>query len=84
MRKVYSLYHWLFLSLRQREEGREESRERSIDQLPLAHPQLGTWPATQVCAPTGNPTGDLSVHRQRSVHGATPARAVPLALEEFN
>ena len=29
----------------------------------LPHPQLGTWPATQACALTGNRTGDLFVHR---------------------
>ena len=51
----------------EREEGREKERERNtmckryIDWLPLAHPQLGTWPATQVCALTGNQTGDLLV-----------------------
>ena len=27
--------------------------------LPLTHPQLGTWSATQACALTGNRTGDL-------------------------
>ena len=37
--------------------------ERNIDLLPLAHPQLGTWPATQACALTRNQTGDLSVCR---------------------
>ena len=37
--------------------------EREIDWLPLACPQLGTWPATQACALTRNQTGDLSVHR---------------------
>ena len=31
--------------------------------LPLACPLLGTWPATQTCALTGNRTGDLLVHR---------------------
>ena len=31
--------------------------------LPLVHPQLGTWPATQACALTGNQTGDSLVHR---------------------
>ena len=30
--------------------------EINIDQLPLSRPQLGTWPATQACAPTGNET----------------------------
>ena len=39
----------------EREEGREKERERNINVwLPLAHPQLGTWPTTQVCALTGN------------------------------
>ena len=27
-------------------------------------PSLGTWPATQASALTGNQTGDLLVHRQ--------------------
>ena len=49
------------------EEGREKERERnirekSIDQLPLACPLLGTWPGTQACALTGNWTSDLLVH----------------------
>ena len=30
--------------------------------LPLVHPQLGTWPATKVCALAGNQTHDLYVH----------------------
>ena len=34
-----------------------------IDQLTLAHPQLGTLQATQAYALTGNWTGNLSVHR---------------------
>ena len=29
----------------------------------LARPLLGTWPTTQVCALTGNRTGDPLVHR---------------------
>ena len=29
----------------------------------LPPPPLGTWPATQVCALTGNGTGDPLVHR---------------------
>ena len=31
--------------------------------LPLAWPQLGTWPTTQACALTRNPNGDLSGRR---------------------
>ena len=37
--------------------------ERYIDWLPLAHPQLGTWPITQVCALTRTRTNDLSICR---------------------
>ena len=37
--------------------------ERNICQVPLAHPQLGTWSTTQACALTGNQTSDLLVHR---------------------
>ena len=37
--------------------------ERYIDWLPVAQPQLGTWPATQACTLTGNQTSDLPVHR---------------------
>ena len=31
--------------------------------LPLARPLLGTWPAAQLCALTGNRTSNLLVHR---------------------
>ena len=52
---------YLFL---EREEGREKERERNINVwLPLACSLLGTWPAIQVCALTGNQTSDLLVHR---------------------
>ena len=45
-----------------RETGREGEREgekqqcgrKNINRLPLAHPQPGTWPATQTRAVTGN------------------------------
>ena len=47
--------------LLERGEGREKEGERNIDQLSLAHPQLGTRPATQACALTGNQTGGLLV-----------------------
>ena len=36
---------------------RGERRERNINVwLPLAYPQLGTWPTTQACALIGNQT----------------------------
>ena len=37
--------------------------ERNINQLPLTCPQLGTWPATQARALTGNQTGEPLVCR---------------------
>ena len=43
---------YLFL---EREEGWEKERKRDINVwLPLTRPPLGTWPATQTCALTGN------------------------------
>ena len=52
---------YLFLD---RGKGREKDRERNINVcLPLTHPLLGTWPATQACALTGNPTGTPLVRR---------------------
>ena len=66
--KSFSTFFFhLFLD---RGEGRETEserninvRERNVCWLPLAHPLLGTWPATQTCALTGNQTGNLSVQR---------------------
>ena len=41
----------------ERREGGEKERERNINVwLPLMRPPLGTWPATQACALTGNRT----------------------------
>ena len=45
--------------------------KRYNDQLPLACPQLGTWPATQACALTGNQTSDPS-DLQASTHSKEP------------
>ena len=51
---------YLFL---ERGEGREKV-ERNINVwLPVKHPPLGTWPATQVPVLTGNRTGDPLVRR---------------------
>ena len=64
----------------ERGEVGEEERERNINVwLPRVHSQLGTWPATQACALTGNRTGDTLLHRQCSIHWATPAREWVLA-----
>ena len=44
--------------------GRKGEREINISVwLPLTGTLLGTWPATQACALTGNPTSDPLVHR---------------------
>ena len=57
--------------------GREGERERNINVwLPLTHPTLGTWPATQACVLTGNQPVTLWFTGQCSIHWATPARAV--------
>ena len=54
----------LFIFFLDRGEGREKERERNTNVwLPLARPLLGTWPATQACALTGNPTSDHLFHR---------------------
>ena len=44
--------------------GREKESERNTNVwLSVVCPLLGTWPATQACALTGNPTSDPLVHR---------------------
>ena len=48
---LFKRFYFLFTF---REGGREEEREGNINQLPLAHPQPGTWPTTQARALTGN------------------------------
>ena len=54
---VFKDFIYLFLD-------RAGGRERNINVLlSLTHPQLGTWPATQACALTGNWPGDPLVHR---------------------
>ena len=54
-------FSYLFL---EKGEGREKERERNIHVwLPLMRPLLGTWPATQACALTGNRTGERLVRR---------------------
>ena len=57
-------------------EEKEKERERNIKVwLPLACPLLGTWPATQARALTGNPTSSPLVHSLCSIHWATAAGA---------
>ena len=57
---------FLFICGEREEEGEKEGKKHHCvrdHQLSLAGPQLGTRPATQVCALTGNQTSDLPVHR---------------------
>ena len=67
---MYSLFlkkiDFIYLFLERGEGGRKRAREtsvweRNINWLPPAHPQLGTWPATQACALTWNWTSDLGL-----------------------
>ena len=47
----------------------EKERERNINvRLPLIHPLLGTWLATQACALTGYGTEDPFVPGLQSIH----------------
>ena len=58
---IFKFYLYLFL---ERGEGSKKERERNINVwLLLEHPLLGTCPATQACALTGNRTYDPLVHR---------------------
>ena len=71
---IHSFIHsdciYLFL---ERGESREEEREKIINVwLSLACPLLGTWPATQACALTGNQTGNLLVLRPVSPQSTEP------------
>ena len=67
--RAYLFFKTLFIYFqregkRARKRGRGTSMcKRNMDRLPLTRPQLGTWPATQACALTGNHTSNLSVHR---------------------
>ena len=61
-REITDVY-FIYLLL-ERGQGREEERERNINVwLPLTHPLLGNWPATQAYALTGNRTCDPLVRR---------------------
>ena len=60
---LFFLKDFIYLFL-EREDGKEKERERNINVwLPLTCPRLGTWPAIQACALTGNQTDDTFVRR---------------------
>ena len=73
----FYIFKDFYLFIFREREWRETSMcEIYINQLPLAHPQLGTWPATQACALTSNRTSYLFWFAgQCLTHWATPARA---------
>ena len=53
---------FLIYFVREGKGGRKTGVETSkCRRLPLAHPQLQTWPETQACALTGNQTGNFLV-----------------------
>ena len=63
MPRNYFYKYFIYLCVERGEES-EKERERNINMwLPLACPQLKTQPAIQVCALTGNQTGDPLVFR---------------------
>ena len=72
------IYFWGFFSLflkdfiylfLERGEEKEKESERKINVwFTLTRPLLGTWPATQSCALTGNRTGDPLVCSPCSIH----------------
>ena len=58
----FFLRFYLFLE-REREREREKEDRNINVWLPLTRPLLGTWPATQACALTGNGASDPWVCR---------------------
>ena len=55
---IFKDFTYLFL---ERGERREKEKERNINWWPLTRPLLGTWPATQARALTGNEPVTLRV-----------------------
>ena len=61
LQTLFKKFIYLFL---ERGKVKEKERERNITVLlPLMCSLLGTWPATQAWAPTGNRTSDPLVRR---------------------
>ena len=62
--KIYIIFFKFIYLFLERGEGKEKERQRNINVwLPLTCPLLGTQPATQACAPTGNQTSNPLVCR---------------------
>ena len=76
---IYFLIIYLFL---ERGKGKEKEKEKNINVwLPLTCSLLGTWPATQVSALTGNRTSSPFIRSPCSIHWATPVRVVSFIFE---
>ena len=58
-------YSFTFL---ERGEWRKKERRNINVWLPLVHPLLGTWPATQACALTGIEPATLCFAVRHSIH----------------
>ena len=54
---------FLKIFFREGKGGRKRGKRNINVWLPLEHPILGTWSATQACALTGNRTSSPLVHR---------------------
>ena len=71
--------NYLFIYFQREGEGKEKDRERNINVwLPITHPFLGTWPATQACVLTGNQMDDPLIHRPELSPLSYTSRAVYL------
>ena len=73
---------FIYLFLERGKGGRKRRRETSMCGCLSLGPHRGTWSATQVCALTGNRTGNPLVHSPRSIHWATPVRATSVLIRE--
>ena len=73
----FILFFKRFYLVSERGKGRDKERERNISWLPLACPQLQTWPPTQACALTGNRTSDLRTSLQVGAQSTEPHQPGP-------
>ena len=59
----YFILNFTYLFLETKEGRKREGEKHQCVVASRVPPPLGTWPATQACALTGNQTGDTLVHR---------------------
>ena len=75
----FFLFRFYLFTFLERKEGRERERERNMNVYTSQAPPLGTWPANQACALTGNRTRDPLVHRAAPTSLYQEAQRVSLA-----